>query len=71
MTIEIRCQRPGFRRAGIAHPAVARYPEGHFSDEQMAALQAEPLIEVREIPVPERCPVSDPTSPERPARRKR
>ncbi|MBP7127321.1 hypothetical protein KBD49_13240 [Myxococcota bacterium] len=71
MTIEIRCRRPGFRRAGIAHPAVARYPEGRFSAEQMAALRAEPLIEVREIPDPEPGPGSDPAVTERPARRKR
>lgn len=44
--IRIHCTKPGFRRAGQAHPAVADYPEDHFSAAQMAALRAEPLLVV-------------------------
>lgn len=59
--IRIHCTKPGFRRAGQAHPAVADYPEDHFSAAQMAALRVEPLLFVEvvgattapEAPVPE------------------
>lgn len=42
--IRIHCTKQGFRRVGLAHPAVADYPEGHFSDAQLAILRAEPML---------------------------
>jgi len=50
MAIEITCRRPGFRRAGIAHPAIATYPAELFSDEQLLALMSEPLLALRRVP---------------------
>jgi len=44
--LTITCARPGFRRAGLAHPARAEYPAGSFSPEQLALLLAEPLLAV-------------------------
>lgn len=45
--IIITSKRAGFRRAGIAHPAAAtEYPDGFFSEEQLAALRAEPMLQV-------------------------
>lgn len=40
--------KPGFRRAGIAHPERADYPAGTFSAEQMEQLRAEPQLTVIE-----------------------
>jgi len=48
--IQIVCRRPGFRRAGIEHPEVATYPDNKFTDEQLAALKAEPMLIVTEVP---------------------
>lgn len=42
----ILCRRPGFRRGGIAHPARAEYPAGAFTPEELAAIKAEPLLEL-------------------------
>lgn len=42
----IVCREPGFRRAGIAHPAVEVYAADHFNAEQLAMLVAEPMLEV-------------------------
>lgn len=47
--IVVRCRRPGFRRAGLAHPARAEYPAGFFTAEQLAQLRAEPMLDVREL----------------------
>lgn len=45
--IEIRCTTDGFRRGGIAHPAKPTcYPEDHFTDEQLAQIEAEPKLAV-------------------------
>lgn len=52
MMIEITCKRPGFRRAGMAHPAKAVYPAKRFSRAELAALRAEPLLTVCELPEP-------------------
>lgn len=49
MAIRIRCDRPGFRRAGIAHAASAVYPAGTFSEEQLRILRAEPLLTVDDV----------------------
>ncbi|WP_308719194.1 hypothetical protein [Komagataeibacter xylinus] len=32
---------PGQRRAGVAHPAFAVYPAGHFTPEQMRLMRAD------------------------------
>lgn len=45
--IEIRCSKPGFRRGGVAHPkGVTCYPEDFFSDEDLALIEAEPVLAV-------------------------
>jgi hypothetical protein len=59
--IVITSKIAGFRRGGVAHPAVAtEYPDGHFTPEQLDALQAEPMlvVEVR------------PDKPEKPEKKK-
>lgn len=50
MAIQILCKKPGFRRAGMAHPAKAVYPDGYFTAAQLAALKAEPMLIVSEVP---------------------
>ena len=43
--ISIRCATPGFRRAGISHPAgPTEYPAGHFTVEQFKQLDEEPRL---------------------------
>lgn len=44
--IRITAKKDGFRRAGIAHAGTRDYPDGRFSPEQLAALQAESLLRV-------------------------
>lgn len=48
--IRITSVIPGFRRAGMAHSGIKEYPDGHFTPEQIAALKAEPLLVVEELP---------------------
>lgn len=36
----------GFRRGGHAHPADATYPADYFTAEQLAQIEAEPLLSV-------------------------
>jgi hypothetical protein len=36
----------GFRRGGHAHPADATYPADYFTAEQLALIEAEPLLTV-------------------------
>ncbi|GGG30966.1 hypothetical protein GCM10010964_18640 [Caldovatus sediminis] len=62
--IVIRCRRPGFRRAGLAHPERAEYPAGFFTAAQLAQLRAEPMLEVRELAAGEAAA----EAPARPAR---
>ena len=38
------CREPGFRRAGIAHPALEVYPADRFSRTEMAAMEAAPEL---------------------------
>jgi Mu-like prophage FluMu N-terminal domain len=45
-TVTIVSRVPGFRRAGMAHPNRAEYPASAFTPEQLALLQAEPMLEV-------------------------
>lgn len=40
------CREPGFRRAGMAHPAVAVYPLDRFSGSEIAAMEAAPELEL-------------------------
>lgn len=42
----IVCREPGFRRAGIEHPAVAVYPIDRFSAAELEMLAAEPNLEL-------------------------
>lgn len=47
MIIIITSKQPGFRRCGIAHGAKpTEYPDDAFTAEQLAALQAEPMLTV-------------------------
>ena len=47
--IVITSRKPGFRRAGIAHPAKQTiYPAGRFTEGQLAALRNEPNLVVIE-----------------------
>jgi hypothetical protein len=49
--IRITSKREGFRRAGLAHSAnPAHYFDDHFTAEQLAALKAEPMLVVEELP---------------------
>ncbi|EPI4979094.1 HI1506-related protein [Raoultella planticola] len=45
--ITITAKRDGFRRCGVAHRDVpVTFPDGHFTDEQIAILRAEPALVV-------------------------
>ncbi|MCK1142218.1 HI1506-related protein [Providencia stuartii] len=47
MPILITAKVNGFRRCGIAHSDTAtQYPDDHFTKEQLATLQAEPMLVV-------------------------
>ncbi|HHR6222747.1 TPA: HI1506-related protein [Providencia alcalifaciens] len=47
MPIIITAKVNGFRRCGIAHSDTAtEYPDDHFTKEQLATLQAEPMLVV-------------------------
>lgn len=47
MPVRIRSKRPGFRRCGVAHPDEwVDHPEDRFTPEQLAQLQAEPMLQV-------------------------
>ena len=48
--IRIKSQREGFRRCGVAHSTQwVEYPEGSFTEEQIKALKAEPMLWVEEM----------------------
>ncbi|MHB8808962.1 MAG: HI1506-related protein [Desulfobulbaceae bacterium] len=48
--IRIVSKKEGFRRCGVAHPrGPVDYPDGHWTAEQLAALQAEPQLSVQII----------------------
>lgn len=48
--IKITSKKHLFRRAGIAHPkGTVEYPDGKFTKEQLATLQAEPMLAVEVI----------------------
>ncbi|MDU7520197.1 MAG: HI1506-related protein [Roseomonas mucosa] len=50
--IVIISREPGFRRAGIAHPARAEYPLGRFTAAELEQLLSEPTLAVEVIGVP-------------------
>lgn len=45
--VQIICSKPGMRRNGTEHPASAFYDAGHWTDEQLAAFDADPAFVVR------------------------
>jgi hypothetical protein len=48
--IIIKAKRDGFRRCGVAHSAKAtEYQDDAFTSEQLAVLQAEPMLHVKVI----------------------
>ena len=50
MAYEIRAHRDGYRRGGMAHSTTPTvHPAGAFSPEQLASLQADPRIMIREV----------------------
>ncbi len=51
--IRIRSSKEGFRRCGIAHSKKpVDYPNDKFTEEQLKALNAEPMLFVEVIPDP-------------------
>ena len=58
-TIKITAAQDGFRRAGVAHSKAATdHKEDAFTEEQLEALQAEPMLTVQVIEVQQ--PPADP-----------
>ena len=50
MPVQITAKKDGFRRAGVAHPAVmTEYADDAFTTEQLALLKAEPMLTVKII----------------------
>ena len=50
MGILITSKRAGFRRAGIEHPGTPTlYDDEKFTKEQLAALEAEPMLIVQHV----------------------
>lgn len=51
MPVLIQARRDGFRRCGVSHSAErTEYPDGHWSDADLAILKAEPQLMVVEVP---------------------
>lgn len=51
--IEIRALRDGFYRCGVRHGAEpTRWPDDRFTAEELARLQAEPMLVVRQLADP-------------------
>lgn len=51
--IKITSKQDGFRRCGVAHPSgPTEYPAGTFTQAQLAALQAEPMLVVEIVEEP-------------------
>ena len=50
MSINIKSKREGFRRCGIPHSASEiAYPDDRFTPDEIAILQAEPMLTVERI----------------------
>lgn len=62
--LRITAKIAGFRRCGIAHTDTPTdYPEGSFTPEEIARLEAEPMLVVQRLAAPEADadePVTDP-----------
>ncbi|MEC5319305.1 HI1506-related protein [Brenneria populi subsp. brevivirga] len=47
MPVQITAKRDGFRRCGIAHrEKTTTYPDDHFTADQLATLESEPMLVV-------------------------
>lgn len=59
--IRIRSQKDGFRRCGVAHSKQWReYEDDRFTEEELAALQGEPMLQVEVVADPEPKPEPKP-----------
>ncbi len=47
--IRITTKKDGFRRAGMAHHGTKDYPDDAFTPEQIAQLEAEPMLVVQRL----------------------
>ena len=48
--IRITSKHDGFMRGGVRHPAApTEYPDDHFSEEALAAIEAEPMLVVEHL----------------------
>jgi hypothetical protein len=57
LILRITARRHGFRRAGLAHPAVpVDHPIGELTNEQIEALLAEPMLVVERVEIDEADP---------------
>ncbi|ABS69717.1 hypothetical protein Xaut_4496 [Xanthobacter versatilis] len=61
--LKIICAHPGLRRAGVAHPAIKTWPDGSFSQTQLAQLQADPAFTVEVVADGEVTVASGPDQP--------
>lgn len=68
MGILIASKRDGFRRAGIEHPSTPTlYADDRFTPEQLAALEAEPMLIVHHVEdEPEGVKADETAPPEKP-----
>lgn len=72
MSIKIISKKDGFRRAGLAHSGTVVYPDDRFSAAELAALKAEPRLDVSETDDPPdslACKLADEGKPEKKGRR--
>lgn len=52
--LRIIAKKPGFRRAGLAHPDHAvDHPVDAFTPEEVEAMKSEPMLVVQELDVPD------------------
>ena len=52
--ILIKSRQDGFRRCGVAHSALlVEWPDGYFTDEELATLRDEPMLMVTVVHEPE------------------
>lgn len=50
VALRITSRREGFRRCGVAHPAhPVDHPDGRWSEEEIARLEAEPMLRVERL----------------------
>ena len=58
--IRITTKKDGFRRAGMAHHGTKDYPDDAFTPEQIAQLEAEPMLVVQRL---DEAPPAQPQQP--------